>query len=172
MTGGTGFLGRHLVPALCRAEEPIRVLARRPKDHLWLCQYPNVELVPGDLTEPEPYVHALKGCRRVIHAGGVFRMWGDEQTLLDNNVQGTALQLSAVKNLDIERFIYISTIAVLGHPDPDRVVDETYPPHLMDPYQRSKLIAECMALKLKCWEDEGLPVVVLRPGACYGPIGH
>ena len=78
--------------------------------------------------------------------------------------------LSAVENLGIERFIYVSTIAVLGNPDPDQVLDETYPPNPMDPYQRSKLIAERMALQ--CWQDEGLPVVVLRPGAFYGPMGH
>src|SRR5690606_3894057 len=166
----TGFLGRHLVPALCRAGYALRVLTRQPEAHPWLRCYPSVEVICGDLTLPETYIEALDGCRVVIHAGGIFRMWGDEQTFLDQNVMGTALLLSALKGLPIERFIYISTIAVLGRPDPEKVVDETYPPRPMDPYQRSKLIAEQMTLR--CWQEDGLPVIVLRPGAFYGPLGR
>lgn len=169
VTGGTGFLGRHLVPMLHQAGYSLRVLTRQPEKHRWLARYPRVEVVPGDLTRPETYVHALPGCRHIIHAGGVFRMWGDEHTFLDNNVLGTALLLSAVRTLPIERFIYISTIAVLGRPDPEQVVDESYPPRPMDPYQRSKLMAERMVLR--GWQEDQLPVVVLRPGAFYGPLG-
>ena len=77
--------------------------------------------------------------------------------------------LSAVQSLKLERFIYVSTIAVLGKPDPQRVVDETYPPQPMDPYQRSKLIAE--EIVLRSHKAENLPVIVLRPGAFYGPMG-
>lgn len=170
VTGGTGFLGHHLVPALACAGHPLRVLTRRPEDHVWLARYPHVTVIPGDLTEPETYAQAIEGCQHIIHAGGVFRMWGDEQTFLDNNVQGTALLLSAAKLHPIERFIHISTIAVLGQPDPEQVVDETYPPAPMDPYQRSKLIAE--QLVLDAYRNDGLPAIVLRPGAYYGPLGH
>ena len=169
VTGGTGFLGRHLVPALCRAGYELRVLTRDPERNTWLRQYPGVEVIPGDVTVPDSYIHALYGCRAIIHAGSVFRMWGEERTFLDNNVLGTAFLLSAAQCVPIERFIYVSTIAVLGQPDPDKVVDETYPPRPMDPYQRSKLIAENMALR--CWRSDGLPVTVLRPGAYYGPLG-
>jgi dihydroflavonol-4-reductase len=170
VTGGTGFLGRHLIPALCRAGYAVRVLTRQPAASPWLQRYPQVEVIPGDLVQPETYMWALAGCQAVIHAGGIFRMWGDEQTFLENNVQGTALLLSAVQNFPLERFVYISTTAVLGQPDPHNVVDETYPPRPMDAYQRSKLIAEKMVLR--SYTEEGLPAVVLRPGAFYGPLGH
>jgi nucleoside-diphosphate-sugar epimerase len=83
---------------------------------------------------------------------------------------GTALLLSATQGLPIERLIYVSTIAVLGRPDPEVTLDEAHPPQPMDPYQRSKLIAESMALRAH--REEGLPVLVLRPGAYYGPLGH
>lgn len=169
VTGGTGFLGRHLVPALCRAGYAVRLLTRQPETHGWLKRYPGVEVIRGDLTLPETYAAALSGCRYVVHAGGVFRMWGRESLFLDNNVQGTALLLSALRGLPIERFIHISTIAVLGQPAPDAVLDEQYPPRPVDAYQRSKLIAEQMALRAAV--EDGLPVVVLRPGAFYGPFG-
>jgi dihydroflavonol-4-reductase len=168
VTGGTGFLGRHMVPALHGAGYSLRVLTREPQP--WLRAYPRVEVIQGDLTQVETYQRALQGCQYVVHAGGKFRMWGDTQSFLDNNVLGTALLLSAVRDMPLERFVYVSTIAVLGSPDPDHIVDESYPPHPMDPYQRSKLIAESMALRSQ--RDEGLPVIVLRPGAYYGPLGH
>ncbi len=168
VTGGTGFLGHHLVPALHRAGYQLRVLTRNPQP--WLYTYPGVEIVQGDLTDVTSYLEALRGCRYVVHAGGKFRMWGDERSFLDNNVLGTALLLSALRDVPVERFVYISTIAVLGKPDPEHVVDESYPPHPMDPYQRSKLIAETMILR--CHHDDGLPVIVLRPGAYYGPLGQ
>ncbi len=170
VTGGTGFLGRHLVPALCREGYPIRVLTRRPQDHDWLHRYPGVEIISGDIVKPSSYTKALQGCRYVIHAGGMFRMWGDAREFLETNVRGTEYLLEAAAQARIERFIHISTVAVIGKPAPDKIIDETYPPQPLDAYQRSKLQAEQDALRYHYQHD--LPVVVLRPGAFYGPLGH
>ena len=170
VTGGTGFLGRHLVPALCREGYRIRLLTRRPHEHPWLQRYPNVEVIPGNIVEPATYAEALQGCRWVIHAGGMFRMWGDERECLETNVRGTGFLLEAATKAQIERFIQISTVAVIGKPAPDSIIDETYPPRPLDPYQKSKLQAEQNALRY--YREYGLPVIVLRPGAFYGPMGH
>lgn len=168
VTGGTGFLGRHLIPVLCRSGHTVRVLTRRPEAYPWLKRYPNLEVIHGDIVDASSYAGALDGCRHVIHAGGIFRMWGDERVFLENNVRGTAALLDVVSRCEIERFVHISTVAVIGKPPPDRVIDETYPPHPLDPYQRSKLQAEHHVL---AYQDR-LPVIVLRPGAFYGPLGH
>ncbi|MBZ0295464.1 MAG: NAD-dependent epimerase/dehydratase family protein [Anaerolineae bacterium] len=170
VTGGTGFLGRHLVPALCREGYHIRLLTRDPESHPWLWRYPRVEIIRGDLTHPETYASALQDCRYVVHAGGIFRMWGDESQFFEANVEGSLGLMDVAASLPIERFIHISTVAVIGKPAPDRVIDETYPPSPLDAYQRSKLQAERNALRY-CHEQQ-LPVVVLRPGAFYGPMGH
>jgi dihydroflavonol-4-reductase len=170
VTGGTGFLGRHLVPALCRAGYPIRVLTRSPQQNPWLKHYPDAEIIHGDIVEPESYAGALRDCRYVIHAGGIFRMWGDERKFLETNVLGTHCLLQAAVDARVERFIHISTVAVIGKPAPDRIIDETYTPQPLDAYQRSKLEAEQDALRF-C-RDFQLPVVVLRPGAFYGPLGR
>jgi nucleoside-diphosphate-sugar epimerase len=110
----------------------------------------------------------LQGCRYVIHAGGMFRFWGDEAAFQKTNAVGTENILGASAKASVERFIHISTIAVIGHPDTRRVVDETHPAKPADAYQRSKLRAEQTALQYA----QHLPVVVLRPGAYYGPFGH
>jgi nucleoside-diphosphate-sugar epimerase len=61
-------------------------------------------------------------------------------------------------------------VALIGQPDPEQVIDETYPPRPADPYQRSKLHAEQVALRF--FSEHNLPVVILRPGAYYGPMGE
>jgi dihydroflavonol-4-reductase len=169
VTGGTGFLGRHLVPTLCRAGYSVRVLAREPKAHQWLTRYPRLQVVQGDVLDADSLQRGMAGSRFVVHAGGLFRFWGDEVAFDRTNVGGAENMLRAAREAGIERFIYISTIAVIGHPDPNRVVDETHPAQPADAYQQSKLRAEeCV----RHFSQEGLPVLILRPGAFYGPLGH
>ncbi len=170
VTGGTGFLGRHLVPALCRAGYPIRILTRHPQSNDWLKRYPHVEIIEGDLQDKDVLQKAAGGCQYVIHAGGMFRFWGDEQAFMTTNARGTENVLEAARKAQVERFIHVSTIAVIGEPDPSRIVDETHPAHPADAYQRSKWQAEQAAMRYH--QEFGLPVVVLRPGAYYGPLGH
>lgn len=170
LTGGTGFLGRHLVPALCRAGYSVRVLTRFPENNAWLKRYPRVEIIQGDVLNVISYVEAMQGCQYVIHAAGVFRFWGEEQLFHQTNVQGTECLLSSAEQAQIERLIYISTVAVIGQPNPGDVIDETYPPKPTDPYQQSKLQAEQIVLKYH--RENKVPAIILRPGAFYGPLGE
>jgi dihydroflavonol-4-reductase len=172
LTGGTGFLGRHLVPVLCRAGHSMRILTRHPAQNEWLKRYPKVEIIPGDLLDAQTIERAVEGCQYVIHAGGIFRfwVWGDETIFYETNARGTEHVLKAAARAQVERVIHISTAAVIGQPDTDRIVDETHPPRPADAYQRSKLQAEQVALKY--FTDHQLPVIVLRPGAYYGPLGE
>lgn len=170
LTGGTGFLGRHLVPMLCRAGLPVRVLTRRPQAHPWLHHYPQVEVVDGDLQDAASVERSIEGCNSVIHAGGMFRFWGDEKAFAATNALGTHNVLKAAKRAQVERFVHISTVAVVGQPDPNRIVDETHPALPSDAYQRSKWEAEQAAMQY--FYDYQLPVVILRPGAYYGPLGQ
>lgn len=170
LTGGTGFLGRHLVPALCRAGFRMRVLTRHPEQHPWLKRYPLVEVVAGDLVNRNALRQAVQGCESVIHAGGMFRFWGDERVFAETNARGTEHILDAAISAGVSRFVHVSTVAVVGHPDPRGIVDETHPAQPADAYQRSKWQAEQAVLR--AYHDHGLPVVVLRPGAYYGPLGR
>ncbi len=170
LTGGTGFLGRHLVPALCRAGFEIRVLTRDPARNAWLERYPGVQVVKGDLLDAKTLLQAAKGCQYVIHAGGMFRFWGNEAAFISTNAIGTDNVMKAALEARVERVIHISTIAVIGQPDPTRIVDETHPAHPADAYQRSKWQAEQVVTSY--FQEHQLPVVVLRPGAYYGPLGH
>ncbi|TVR23425.1 MAG: NAD-dependent epimerase/dehydratase family protein [Anaerolineaceae bacterium] len=170
VTGGTGFLGRHLIPALCREGHQMRVLTRYPAAHSWLNAYDGVEVVAGDLSDPAVLRAGLAGCSAVIHAGGMFRFWGDEAAFMRTNAEGTRNMLDAATQAGVSRFVHISSIAVIGQPDPTGIIDETHPAAPVDAYQKSKFEGEQQALV--AFRDAGLPVVVLRPGAFYGPLGE
>ncbi|MEQ8674407.1 MAG: NAD-dependent epimerase/dehydratase family protein [Aggregatilineales bacterium] len=169
VTGGTGFLGRHLLPALCREGHQVRLLTRSPEQYPWLIEYPNLDIIRGDLADLDILKAGVQGCQYVIHAGGYFRFWGDEDAFMRTNAQGTENMMCAAQEANVERIIHISSVAVIGQPDPTNEIDETYPPSPVDPYQRSKLEGEQIALGY--FNDYQLPVIVLRPGAFYGPLG-
>jgi dihydroflavonol-4-reductase len=169
VTGGTGFLGRHLVPALCRAGHVVRVLTRDPAAHPWLKRYPGVQIVQADIRDEQRIRAAVDGCSYVVHAAGLFRFWGKPQDFEATNFGGTENLLRAAAQASIQKLIYISTIALIGHPDPTHVVDENTPPHPADAYQQSKLHAEQTILR--CVQDKAVPALILRPGAFYGPYG-
>ncbi len=171
VTGGTGFLGRHLVPTLCRAGHTVRILTRDPQSHSWLRRYPRIEIIQADILDAERVAVAVAGCGTIVHAAGLFRFWGDQADFEATNVGGTENILrAAVEHVSsLKRIVTISTVALIGSPEPGRIVDETHPSHPADAYQCSKLHAEQLALRYQ--RDYGLPVVILRPGAFYGPLG-
>lgn len=169
VTGGTGFLGRNLIPCLVERGHTIRVLTRTPEQHPWLNAYEPVEVVAGDVTDAKRVQETMRGCRYAIHAAGLFRMWGRPQDFERTNVQGTRHVAEAARHHHVERLVHVSTIAVIGHPQPGQIIDETHPPSPADAYQRSKLAGEAV---IHSTAERGLPAVILRPGAFYGPYGR
>jgi dihydroflavonol-4-reductase len=170
VTGATGFLGHHLVPRLVDEGYAVRALVRPSSDTAFLEQL-GVELAyADDITESEAVHRACQGCSQVVHAAGRFRFWGDERDFWRDNVIGTETVLATAVAAQVERFIYVSTVAVVGDTSGLSVVDETSPCRPQEPYQRTKLAAEGRVLDNFC--QHGLPVVILRPGAYYGPWGR
>ena len=84
------------------------------------------------------------------------------------NVGGTENVLRAAANVPLKKMIHISTVALIGTPDRSRIVDEDHPAHPADNYQWSKLQAEQLVIR---YCAKGVPAVILRPGAFYGPLG-
>ncbi|HVO42259.1 MAG TPA: NAD-dependent epimerase/dehydratase family protein [Aggregatilineales bacterium] len=169
VTGGTGFLGHSLLPRLVQHGFAVRVLTRHPQDFPWLRDL-GVDVVAGDILDARLVGDSVRGCDYVIHAAGRFSFWGKRELFERTNVQGAANIMDAAVAARVRRFVHISTIVVVGNPLPDRVVDETHPTQPVDPYQISKLKGEQLALAH--YRDHGLPVVILRPGAFYGPYGR
>ncbi len=169
ITGGTGFLGRHLISHLLAEGYELRLIVRQPGRVEWLNAKP-VEIVQGDIRNL-PDVHAASAdCRFVIHAAAHFRFWGSPDLFHDVNVLGTGNVAKAALAHAVEKVVHISAIAVIGDPPSDGFIDESTVCHPKDEYQRSKRQAELNLLELA--RTQGLPAVVLRPGAFYGPYGR
>lgn len=166
LTGGTGFLGRHLVPRLLAAGYRVRALVRETSDTAHL-RHPRVEMVIGDVLDANAIRANVIGAQLVVHAAGLFRFWGEQQEFERVNVQGTANVVEAARRHNVHKLVHVSTIAVVGQHPPDVLIDETVKCQPADAYQRSKLDAENLVRMFAT--ASGLPAVILRPGAFFGP---
>lgn len=168
VTGASGFLGRHLVAHLVASGYPVRALVRAGSHTRYIQDL--AELAIGDVHDPASLANAAEGCQYVVHTAALFRFWGKQDSFEHTNVQGTANVLEAARRRGVERFIHISTVAVVGTTPREGIIDETTPCAPADPYQRSKYDGENFVRMFS--KGAGLPAIILRPGAFYGPWGH
>ncbi len=159
VTGGSGFLGTHVVLQLLAAGYLVRSLQRTPPVE--------GEHVPGSILEEETIRRAVKGCDAVFHlAGRVSRDRRDASLLEELHVEGTRNVLSATGD---RRVVYASTsgtIAVSRDRNECATEFSPYPEKLVAgwPYYASKIRAEKLALEIA-----GDRVVVLNPSLLLGP---
>ncbi|MGQ9477685.1 MAG: SDR family oxidoreductase [Candidatus Bipolaricaulia bacterium] len=146
LTGGTGFLGRHLVPALAGRGYHLRALVR-PSSVRKLPEAAGSELVEGDLLSPEGFASALAGVRTVVHLAAIIE--GGRPELLETNWRGTAGLVRLAKAAGVERIIYTSSLGAGPNP--------------RSPYLYSVWLAEEELRK------SGLAFLILRPSILIGP---
>jgi nucleoside-diphosphate-sugar epimerase len=164
ITGGTGFVGSHLVDTLCAAGVKPRVLVRNPDLPRWIARAP-VDWVAGSLAEPDALERLAEGAGTVVHLAGVLRA-GRERDFDAGNRLGTANLVAALReSAGSARLVHVSSLAGVG-PSPTPVgLGPEVEPAPISWYGRSKLGAEKEARK---W-TEGRGWVILRPPAIYGP---
>jgi dihydroflavonol-4-reductase len=170
ITGATGFLGRNLCEHLASQGYSLRALVR-PTSETSFLEALGVETVQGDVTESNSVRLAMRGCESVVHAAAHFRLWGPPEPFISTNVDGTHNVLEAALAAGVKRFIHISTIIVVGPQKPGVVITEKTPcrPYPTDNYAQTKFLGERLALS---YVNKGLPLIILRLGALYGPHGH
>ena len=174
ITGATGLLGSHIVEQLAIRSRPVRALVRPGADVAWLKTQP-VELVEGDLTDPDSLARACDGVECVYHAAARVGDWGPWRDFVRISIDGTANILAAAIAAKVKRFIHISSISTYGHIKTDGLVlDESAPPgvpgrnvHRWAYYTRSKILAD--ELVWQAHHRDGLPVTFVRPSWIYGP---
>ena len=168
VTGGTGFVGAHLVRALLDQGHDVRCLVR-PDSRLDNLQGLPAERVVGDLRDADGLQRAIAGCQVVYHCAASYRLFGDAAEIYAHNVEGTHNVLRAAAQANVQRVVYTSSVGALGTTGDGRAADETTPVSLTDMvghYKRSKFLAEREA---EGWVGRGLPVVIVNPST---PIGE
>lgn len=151
VTGGTGFVGSHVVHALRAAEQPVRVLARRPEKHGrardWGC-----ELVEGDMVDAESLRRAVAGCQTVVHLVAL-PPFSSPKAIERVMTQGTRDLVTAAKDAGVGRFVLMSALGAS---------EETVE---VAPYYAAKVAME------KAVQASGLGHAIFRPSFIFGRDG-
>lgn len=170
ITGASGFVGSAVLRQLVEAGHSVRALLRPPSDRSNLDGL-RVEIVTGDLTDPDSLIAALNGCDALFHVAADYRLWVREpEDMYATNVDGTRNLMLAAARAGLKRIVYTSSVATLGLNPDGSPADETTPVTLSDMighYKRSKFLAEEEVKKLA--KDQDLPVVIVNPSTPVGP---
>ena len=165
VTGAAGFIGTHLVRALIKEGHQVKALARE-SDRTDELEAMEVDLIKGDLNNPESLAKAVSGIDAVFHLAGVLGKFGiPKDVYLQTNVEGTKNLLKICLASNIKHFIHCSTAGVLG-PYRDKPFDESQPYNPTNIYEKTKCQGEILA---RDYSAKGLPVTVIRPEFAYGP---
>ncbi len=169
VTGGTGFVGSHVVRALLARGRAVRCLVRAGSRRENLEGLP-IEIVVGDLTDAASLIPALSGVRTLYHVAADYRLWArNPNELYRANAGGTDNVLAAASAAGVDRVVHTSSVAALGLTRDGSPADETTPverSRIIGHYKKSKYDAERVALS---WAARGLPVVIVNPST---PVGE
>jgi nucleoside-diphosphate-sugar epimerase len=168
VTGATGFIGGHVARQLREAGHDVVAIARQPAraaDLLGL----GVHVVSGDVTDKASLRQPMADVDGIFHLAGWYRVGVRDKTPAQNiNVDGTRNVLEVMRELEIPRGVYTSTLAVNGDTH-GQLVDETYEyrgPWLSE-YDRTKWAAHYQVAEPMM--RQGLQLVIVQPGGVYGP---
>src|SRR5947209_20533224 len=114
VTGGTGFVGSHVVRQLVERGDCVKALVRRSSRIDNLASL-DVEPVIGDLQDLDSLRQAIKGSELVFHVAADYRLWSrDPKELYKSNVEGSLNILRAAKEAEVGKVVYTSTVGALG----------------------------------------------------------
>lgn len=173
VTGADGFIGSHLTEALLSAGYQVRALSyyNSFNDWGWLegINNPDLEVVSGDVRDPDFCRHITRGCSLVFHLAALIAIpysYVAPDSYVDTNIRGTLNMLQAARDCNVERIVVTSTSEVYGTalyvP-----IDENHPRQPQSPYSATKIGADALAKSL--YNAFELPVVIARPFNTYGP---
>ena len=150
VTGGSGFVGGHVVHELRGRDLPVRCLVRDPRRGAKLAAW-GCELVEGDLTDPASVRRAVEGCDAIVHLVAIRQ--GREELFRRVMVNGTRDLLAAAKDAGVGRLVHMSALGT-SEATKDLV-----------PYYGAKWESEQLV------RTSGLAFVIFRPSFVFGPDG-
>jgi len=168
VTGGCGFIGRHLVKALLSEDKRVVILDNL-STALSETPPPGATLERGDVRDPGQLIELAKEAELIFHlaanANGSVSI-EDPRLDFETNAMGTFNILEAALSARTKRFVYVCSASVYGMPQ-RFPMDEQHPTRPFVPYGASKLAGELCCLSF--FKAHGLPVVIARPFCVYGP---
>jgi nucleoside-diphosphate-sugar epimerase len=168
ITGATGFIGGRIARQLVAAGHEVVALARNPAQARDLARL-GIALYPGDITDRESMRAPMRGVDGVFHVAAWYKVGSPDKHVAEEiNVQGTRNVLELMRELEIPRGVYTSTVAVFSNTH-GRVVNENYRDNgpWLSEYDRTKWQAHYTVAEPMI--RDGLPLIIVQPGMTYGP---
>ena len=167
VTGATGFLGSALVTELVKRKQAIRILARDTQKAYQ--QFGNTAtIIQGEITDARQVQRAVDGVTCIYHlAGRLYHPSTLPEMYRHIHVEGTRILLAACQGQSqLQRIVHCSTTGVFGITG-NTPASEDAPIAPTNPYEATKREGELLAFK--AYQEQGLPICVVRPGLIYGP---
>jgi len=162
VTGGTGFIGSHVVDLLLQGGHIVRLLSRKAEvPARW--QGAGVKMLPGDLRHSETVVDSMTGVDTVFHIGEIKNI---SEAQAKQNVELVRRMASGLKSAGVKRLVFVSSLTVAGIPSAtpaDENTDQAV--KLKDQYTEYKRAAEEIIRNAGGKAE----FMILRPGIVYGP---
>ncbi|WP_101760524.1 SDR family oxidoreductase [Oceanicoccus sp. KOV_DT_Chl] len=168
ITGATGFIGNHVTRMCLEQGDDVRVMVMPGEDRSPLNGM-DVEIVEGNLLNPESLSHCVEGVEGLYHLAAVYAIWTKDPHLhYKVNVEGAQAILKAAMTAGVKKVVYTSSIAALGMAKNGELITEETPFNVWDgnEYVYSKFMSHQM---VKGLVGEGLPAVLVCPGLPFGP---
>lgn len=167
ITGGTGFIGRHLITALVQKGCHCTVLVRTRSKVSEIRELMNVKIVYGDITDKNSLRNCIKDAKVIYHLAGQVGEWGvPYEKFFAVNVEGTRNLLTVAGAAGVDHFIFCSTPGVQGKGYAK--ASEGLPYHPPSIYELTKVKAEKLVLAFQK-NSMNLQVTIVRPDFVYGP---
>jgi len=158
VTGGSGFIGRHLVNELLEHGYEVRVLTRNTSAII-----EGVEIAHGDITDVDTILPALEGVDAVFHNAAYATDWGKKKEIYRTNVGGTENVAEACRTAGVDRMVFTGSAGIYGFPNSSEEITEESPKKPLNIYHRSKLDAE-----IALGEFDDMNISTVRPPLVLG----
>ncbi len=167
VTGGTGFIGVHLVKKLYELGYNLRLFIRETSDVSPFKDFENIEYFIGDVADLESIKKATENIDVMFHLAAYVAIWAKDKSIYEEtNVKAVEniAKIALEKNI---RLLYVSSFSAIG-PTPEEPIDESYEKtdHFCLEYERSKYKAKKV---IREYFENGLNGVIFYPAIVYGP---
>lgn len=169
LTGAAGFVGRRLIEALSGCWR-VEAIDHHPPPREVRLGRPGVRWHALDVAEREPLARLFDelardgGATALVHLAAHYDFTGERHPEYERtNVRGTRLVLELARRLNLERFVFASSVAACDFPPPGKALDETSPPDGRHVYAESKHAGE----EMMRFESETIPTAIVRFAALF-----